>query len=151
MIYERNQKWHSLAFYFEDNSRLRFEAETTAFIKVPLNAPFSSSLMPAIVVPAGDVTSSLSWAGCFFELIAIAAAPRTYGTVIISVFEALKTLTATKIKTLISYGMAVPQNWIKNIQFAKLVPWPDPVEDLRQPLHQPKPLLQDIYRLDHCH
>lgn len=67
----------SRGYYDCESSRHRFVAATTALIKLLRNAPFSNSWIPAMVVPAGDATASLSCPGCFPVWFTIAAAPST--------------------------------------------------------------------------
>ena len=57
-----------LGFYDALSSRARIVAASTAFIRVPRSPPRSSACRPAIVVPPGLVTASLSSPGCCFVL-----------------------------------------------------------------------------------
>mmetsp|Transcript_13593 Transcript_13593/g.21726 ORF Transcript_13593/g.21726 Transcript_13593/m.21726 type:complete len:212 (+) Transcript_13593:179-814(+) len=55
----------------------RFAAASTAFITHPLNPTLSKACIPAIVVPPGDATLSLSNPGCSPVSSTIFAAPKT--------------------------------------------------------------------------
>jgi len=57
------------------NSRDRRVAASTAIISAARIPAFSSSCSPAMVFPPGEVTLSLSSAGCLFCLMIIATAP----------------------------------------------------------------------------